>query len=119
MDDLSEMLAGILNDPESLEQVRQMAENLMGNSGEKENKSSSADISSLFGDAGLDMAQMGTIMNILSQLKSKGSDSRAQLLLALKPHLSPPKREKVDTAVKLLKIIDILPLLKDSGILNI
>lgn len=119
MDDLSEMLAGILNDPESLEQVRQMAENLMGGSEEKAEKSSASDISSLFGDGGLDIAQMGTIMNILSQLKSRGNDNRAQLLLALKPHLSPPKREKVDTAVKLLKIIDILPLLKDSGILNL
>lgn len=119
MDDLSEMLAGILNDPESLEQVRQMAENLMGGSEEKAEKNSVGDISSLFGDGGPDIAQMGTIINILSQLKSRGNDNRAQLLLALKPHLSPPKREKVDTAVKLLKIIDILPLLKDSGILNL
>ncbi len=119
MDDLSEMLAGILNNPESLEQVRQMAENLMGGNEEKPEKGSDPDISSLLGDGGLDIAQMGTVMNILSQLKSRGNDSRAQLLLALKPHLSPPKREKVDTAVKLLKIIDILPLLKDSGILNL
>ena len=33
MDDLSEKLAELLNDPESMNRVRQMAENLLGNAG--------------------------------------------------------------------------------------
>ena len=39
MDDISEKLAGILNDPESMERVRRMAEGLLGaeNSEEKTN----------------------------------------------------------------------------------
>lgn len=50
--------------------------------------------------------------------KTAKPDNRINLLLALKPHLSPEKRKRVDSAVKILKIYDILPLLKESGILD-
>ncbi len=121
MDDLNERLAEILNDPESLNRVRAMAENLLGNGGQSEPKSNesppASDIGSLFG-GDIDPVQMGKIISIMSQLKNRADDSRLNLLLALKPLLSTPKREKVDTAIKLLKIIDLLPLIKDSGIFN-
>ena len=92
-----------------------MAEGLLGGKS-SEPKSSPPDISSALDGGGLDAAQMAKIISVISRLKSGGDDSRANLLLALKPHLSAPRREKVDTAIKLLKIIDLLPFLKDSGI---
>lgn len=122
MDDLNERLAEILNDPESLNRVRAMAENLLGKSDQSASESTAstptADIGSLFGGGNIDPIQIGKILSIMSQLKSHNNDSRSNLLLALKPLLSTPKREKVDTAIKLLKIIDLLPLIKDSGIFN-
>ena len=39
-----------------------------------------------------------------------------ELLLALKPLLREENRAKVDTAVKLLKLASLLPLLKDTGL---
>ena len=57
-------------------------------------------------------------MNLLSRLKNSDNDSRTQLLYALKPLLSEPKREKVDTAIKILKLIEMLPLLKGTGLLD-
>lgn len=117
MDDLSEKLAEILNDPESMQRVRSMAENLLGGEQQKD-KEHKADINSLFGDSDLDIGQITKIMTVLNRLKSKNEDSRTQLLLALKPHLSVPKREKVDTAVKLLKLIDMLPIIKDMGLFD-
>ncbi len=118
MDDISEKLAEILNDPDSLNRVREMAENILGNDNHKKENSAppTSDFSSLFGGADIDPAQIGKIMSVMSRLKNGGDDSRSNLLLALKPHLSAPRREKVDTAIKLLKIIDLLPLLKDSGL---
>lgn len=118
MDDISEKLAEILNDPDSLNRVREMAENILGNdTPKKENVTPpTPDLGSLFGGADIDPIQIGKIMSVMSRLKSGGDDSRSNLLLALKPHLSAPRREKVDTAIKLLKIIDLLPLLKDSGL---
>ena len=110
MDDLSEKLAGLLNDPESMENMKRMAESLLGG----DNTSKSNNESSLFDD--VKTAQ--TVMNLLNQLKNSDNDSRTQLLYALKPLLSEPKREKVDTAIKILKLIEMLPLLKGTGLLN-
>lgn len=116
MDDISEKLAGILNDPETMNRVRQMAENILG--GEKE--TATADTNSLDNISSMIGAnEMQSIISIIGRLNSSGGDNRTALLTALKPHLSEPKREKVDTAIKILKVIEILPLLKDSGILKI
>ena len=118
MDDIGEKLAEILNDPESLNKIKSMAENNLGSEKSDEKPPPSPDLNSLFGDGGFDGAQIAKIMSVMSRLKSSNNDSRSNLLLALKPLLSPPRREKVDTAIKLLKLIDMLPLLKDSGIFD-
>lgn len=116
MDDLSEKLAGILNDPESMERVRKMAESILGEGAKEKEEAPSPefDISSLLG-----MEDIGRLMSILAKFRSSGNDPKAQLLYALKPHLSPPRREKVDTAVKILKIIELLPLIGETGILKL
>ena len=132
MDDLSEKLAGILNDPESMNRVRQMAESLLGGQQDNEpppqlpfqqspsSSSPMAGLSSLLGGDGMpDMEELQKVVKILSKLKSDGQDSRTQLLVALKPHLSEPRQEKVDTAIKILRLIDLLPYLKESGILSL
>ncbi len=116
MDDISQKLAELLNDPDSMNMVRKMAENILDENKKSENTSQPADIGSLFGNMDIDPIQIGKIMSLMSRLKSDNDDSRSKLLLALKPHLSAPRREKVDTAIKMLKLIDLLPLLKESGI---
>lgn len=113
MDDISEKLADLLNDPDSLKKVREMAENILGNN-QKNDSPPKSDLGSLFGDD-IDPAQIGKIISVMSRLKSDRDDNRTKLLLALKPHLSTPRQEKVDTAIKLLKLIDLLPFLKESG----
>lgn len=114
MNDLSEKLASILNDEESMNRVRKMAESILGEEKKPESTSNINDFSSLLGD--LDIA---SIMNIVGKFNSTSQDPRTQLLTALKPHLSAPKQEKVDTAIKILKVIEILPILRESGILNL
>ncbi len=128
MDDLSEKLAEILGDPDSLNRVREMAEGILGsntgnaghNNDNNRNYESSACVNadSLFGDD-FDPVQIGKIISIMSRLKNDCDDNRTKLLLALKPHLSAPRREKVDTAVKLLKLFDLLPLLRESGMFEL
>lgn len=124
MDDISEKLAEILGDPDSLNRVREMAESILGNNNnnasdnnnynKKSEPAASVNMGSLFGDD-FDPVQIGKIMSIMSRLKADCDDNRTKLLLALKPHLSAPRREKIDTAVKLLKLFDLLPLLRESG----
>ena len=110
MDDLSQKLAEILNDPESMNRVKEMAEDILGNKNKVEPQS---EAESFFGDADL-----MKVMGIVSKLNAKSDDSRTMLLSSLKPHLSEPKREKVDAAIKILRILELLPLLKESGVLG-
>ncbi len=113
MDDLSEKLADILNDPESMNRVRQMAESLLGSEQQEQQPPQPEDGSMMpSGD------EIKTIMSVMSMLKDTKTDARAQLLNALRPHLSEPRREKVDTAIKIMRLIEILPYIKESGLLN-
>ncbi len=111
MDDLNEKLAQILNDPESMNRVKEMAESILS-----QNEKPTKEEPSVFGIP--DSQELTHIMSIVSKLNQKSDDARTNLLAALKPHLSEPKREKVDTAIKILRLLDLLPVLKESGILG-
>ncbi len=115
MDDLSSKLQGILSDPNSMEQIKQMAQGLLGGTTPAAAPATSAppSLDSLLGDA----QNMGKIMKIMSALQNQPNDNRTQLLMALKPHLSPERAKRVDSAVKLLRLASIAPALADSGIL--
>lgn len=69
----------------------------------------------IFGN--IDIEAILKLGEMLSAMNS-ASDKNTQLLLALKPHLRAENRQKVDNALRLMKIINILPLLRESGILN-
>lgn len=118
MDDLTEKLTGILNDPESMKRVREMAENLF--SKKEEETPQPTDFSSLLGGEGMpDPQQLNLLLGLFSKLKSNNDDNTSRLLLALKPHLSGDRRERVDTAIKILKLLELLPLIKESGLINL
>ena len=110
MDDLSQKLEDILNDPESMNKVRVMAEQLLGDEQETESRNDSS--------SGFSEKDISAVMSVMGRLNGKSDDNRIKLLLALKPHLTDKRRQKVDSAIKLLKLIEILPLLKSSGILD-
>ena len=111
MDELSAKLSEILSDPESMGRVREMAESILNQKSEP--KPPENDLSQL-----ADIGEISQIMGLVSKLQSQNDDPRAALLTALKPHLSEAKREKVDTAIKILRLLDLLPLIKESGILG-
>lgn len=112
MDDLNQKLAQILNDPESMNRVKEMAESILSGNEQKNEQPKSAP-----GDMP-DADELIKIMSIVQKLNSNNDDKRTNLLTALKPHLSDPKREKVDTAIKILRLLDLLPILKESGVLG-
>ena len=112
MDDLNQKLTEILNDPESMTRVREMAESILSDNAKKDEPEDPSFLGNLDG------AELGNIMSIVSKLNQKNDDPRTALLAALKPHLSERKREKVDTAIKILRLLELLPLLKESGVLG-
>lgn len=109
MDDINQKLSALLNDPEGMNKIKSMAENLLGSKAE-EPKASAPD------DFDFDI---GALTGILKKMKRGGTeDARINLLLALKPNLSKEKQAKVDGAIKILKLIEIAPFLKDMGLFN-
>ncbi len=112
MDDLSRKLADMLSDPETLSQVKKMAEGILGE--EKKDERASPDISDILGDTDL-----SSVISVINRLNSSENDTKTQLLYALKPHLSSQRQEKVDNAIKIMKAMELLPLLKESGILKL
>lgn len=65
------------------------------------------------------LGDIGAIAKILKALNSNVCDDRAALLNALKPHLCEKRRQRVDKAVKMLRLVSLLPLLREQGILNL
>lgn len=63
--------------------------------------------------SGIDPQTMMKIANIISKLNSKSDDPRCELIAALKPLLSEQRRHKADEAIKILKLLSMLPFLGD------
>lgn len=100
------MLSGILKDEESLNKVQELAQQL-GIGGEIK-KAESDDNSD----------ELKRVMSLVSRFKNQGEDNRTRLLLALKPILSEERARRIDGAVKLLKLIQLLPLLKETDLFS-
>ena len=111
MDDVMGKLGELLSDEESVRQLSELAEMMM-----TEGQSKSED--------GVEAAQEGT-PDLSSILKLSGllgaasqKDRHTELLLALRPHLKEEKQKRVDKALKLLKLIAVWNMAKESGLLN-
>ena len=109
---------------EDINNLKNVANSILGgeNSQEQERKEPSKnrgnddfkmpDLSSL----GLpDMSQFSNLLPLLSALNSR--DEREDFICALKPLLSDERRKKADEAMKFVKLLSIIPLLREKGIM--
>ena len=62
----------------------------------------------------LDVNTIAKVSQILQGLNTR--DSNVELLLALKPHFGEKRQKKVDDAIRILQLVKMLPLLKETGI---
>lgn len=123
MDDIADKLTQLLNDPAGMEQIRSMAEGLLGHAPPASPPPEAAPAPPL-GDLtdfmqGIRPEQLGSLMKMARALGAARDDDRTRLLLALRPHLSPKRQEKVDQAVKLLKLSSLLPMIGESGLFSL
>ena len=117
MEDIAKKLAELLDSPEELESLMGMAQTLLGTPPDGETPGESNAGSTDSGGLNLSSNEMAALMKMLSAFKGGGaSDDRVRLLMALKPHLSGERRKKADQAAKMLRLVPLLPLLKESGI---
>lgn len=102
MSDFEEKLNRILGDPGAMEQIAGMAKSLMGTQNATESepapKQKSAEDTDWFSPAML--GKLGSVMQTM-----EGKDDKQALLTAMKPYLSSKRREKLERAMKLAKMI--------------
>ncbi len=103
--DISEILSSLSED--DIKQLQNTASAIFGSSQKTENteqnKSESASIFS-------DISKLGTVFS--------EKDERTAFVEAMKPLLSEERQQKADEVIKILRLIRLVPLLRDSGILS-
>jgi hypothetical protein len=125
LNDLTDKITSMLNDPESMETIRNIAASFMGENDDapkpeprqSEKSGGGFDPSSLM--SGMTPDQLSGMMKIMSALNSNKDDDRTALLMALRPHLSAKRQMRLDRAVKLLKIAKIMPAVTESGLFKL
>lgn len=81
--------------------------------GSNQSQTAQPDAGDPFG--GLDIAKLA---GLAASLKSSGSDDQnIRFILALRPLLSAKKQARADSAIKILRLLNLLPLIKASGII--
>ena len=114
MDDIASKITEMLQNPDSVEQIKAMADSLF-NKGDKSEQEAPQKADALGGFGDIDI---GSMMKVASLLKNSACDNRSNLLLALKPHLSEERQPRVDKAIKILKLVSLIPVFREQGILN-
>lgn len=80
---------------------------------QREEKTEKASSNFNIGDMPFDPDSLMKIMSLLNKLKNQPEDQRVKLLYALRPMLTEKRRHKVDQAVQMMRIMAILPLLRE------
>ena len=128
MEDISAIFEDILSSDEKKEQLKSIANmlgidteaqfdmssisSLLNNTDNKKEESKSNDNANPFGD--FDISKLLKLKSAFSQ--SDNSDKNIELLTALKPHLNEKNQAKIDQSIKLMKMLALVPLLKELGI---
>lgn len=124
MDDLASRLGELLNSPEGMEKIKNLASMFSGASEKSDTppapqqqpEPSASPVSSSGGPA-LDPDAMRMMMKVAPLLsRFRQEDNSTRLLNALRPFLSDPRQKKLDEAIRMLQLLRMIPMLKSSGI---
>lgn len=112
-------LTELLSDEESMRQIKELAEMLSkGEPDSVTEEEKAPEESPETTDSG-DMPDIETMMKLASLMgQLNENDENTGLLLALKPHLSEKRRQRVDKAVKMMRLMAIFETAKESGMLG-
>jgi len=126
MDDLMGKIQDVLNDEESMNQIKKLASMLSS-----ENSDEKPDLSSVLNGNNnnsedengensqsndFDFSKIIMLQQLLSQANKR--DQNTDFLYALKPILKNENQVKIDRVIKILKLLTLWPVIKDSGILG-
>lgn len=66
--------------------------------------------------SGLDPAMLKKMSAIMGAMNGGGNDTRTTFISALKPLLSPDRRHKADEAMRMMRLLEMLPILRNQGV---
>ena len=115
MDDLSEKLTQLLSSPEGMAKIQTVMSALGGENAVQEKPAEPA-VAPPAADGMPDLAALTKILPLLSNMGQDNEDTR--LLQALRPYLRGEREQRLDETVRLLKMMRLLPLLQEQGILG-
>ena len=101
--DISEIISSLSED--DIKQLQDTASAIFGSSQKTEQNDKNNNTSML--------SDIGKIGSMLS-----GNDERTAFVEAMKPLLSEDRQQKADEVIKILRIIRLIPVLRESGLLN-
>lgn len=107
MEDLSEKLAGLLSSPEGMQKIQSAMAALGGALPQEEAPPPPP------AESGPDMAMLGKILPLLSNLNQENEDTR--LLSALRPYLHGQRAARLEESMRLMQLMRLLPLLTEGG----
>ncbi|WP_405346397.1 hypothetical protein [Ruminococcus sp.] len=111
MDDLSEKLSGILSDPEAMRDIAALASQLGVDSSGLHSEPAPPPPKD---DAASQLMALAPMLGSLRQ-----DDDTTRLLDAIRPFLSVERQEKLDKAKRLIKVMKLMPLLKDLPLFDL
>ena len=116
MNEIENKINEILSNPESMSEIMNIAKSLGFNTDNTEppkKESKEAKSPDIQGDM---ISAVTKIAPLLSEAKK--DDDSTRLLKALKPLLSKPRLDKVDSAIKIIGLLRLMPILRESGALS-
>ena len=110
-----ETLGGILSSlsEEDTENIARLASELFSSGEKQEAKEKDKDKDSGFG---FDMNTMMKMASVINKLSNQPEDPGCRLLRDLKPMLSSDRQEKVDKALQIMKIMSLMPVIKELNL---
>lgn len=125
MDNLNDIISSLSAD--DINMLKGVASSILGGSEEENSQSSNQNApaqsqnqnqsrgSNALASLGINTDDFNMMMKAKSffDKMNSASNKNTDLILALKPHLAPENRAKADTAIKILRLFDVLPYLKD------
>lgn len=107
MDNISDIISSLSEN--DIDNLKEMAQSLFGESksGNDKRSQNTPDLDVM------DPKLIGKITSIMSLLNKR--DARCELIAALKPFLSEDKQKRADEAMKILRLMELIPMLKEQG----
>ncbi len=116
MDDITGKLTNLLSDSDMLDKLKGLS-GLLGLSANDDADAGASSDSDSTQSGGTEPDIFGMMLKLMPIINAfSQEDETVKLLYALKPFLAKERQKKLDTAIMLVRLMRIFPLLKDSGL---